>query len=121
MMDWAAIKRAALMRAATLLVTAAERCYGIATADERRRRAAAERIAADGEAALAEFINGWPALEWAEEEAVVSGRPIPRRLEHERAMYERMRREAGEAARRGDPAAARRAVRDALGRATGGP
>jgi hypothetical protein len=71
MMDRAAIKRAAL------LVAAAERCYGIATGEERRRRAAAERIAADGEAALAEFINGWPMLVWAEEEAVVlSGRTL---------------------------------------------
>lgn len=121
MIDRAAIKRAALMRAADLLVTAAERCYGIATADERRRRAAAERIAADGEAALAEFINGWPMLAWAEEEAVVSGRALPPRLVAERAMYERLRATAGDAVARSDPAAARRAVSDALGRAAGGP
>jgi hypothetical protein len=121
MIDRAAIKRAALMRAADLLVTAAERCYGIATADERRRRAAAERIAADGEAALAEFINGYPMLVWAEEEAVVSGCALPPRLVTERAMYDRLRREAGDAVARSDPAAARRAVSDALRRAAGGP
>lgn len=77
-----------------------ERCYGIATGEERRRRAAAERIAADGEAALAEFINGWPMLVWAEEEAVLSGRALSACLECERALYERLRAMAGDAVAR---------------------
>ncbi len=112
--------RAALLAAARLALIVDARLHAAATREERRRREEAKRIAADGEAALAEFISGWPALAHAEEEAILSGRNLPRRLLHERAMYYRLRHEAGEAVLCADPAAARRAVRDALQRAIGG-
>lgn len=99
----------------------AARLQAAATREERRRREEARRIAADGEAALAEHINGWPALAHAEEEAILSGRNLPPQLLRERAMYFRLRHEAGEAVLCADPAAARRAVLDALSWAAGGP
>ena len=97
-------KRAALRAAARLALVVAARLQAAATREERRRREEAKRIAADGEAALSEFISGWPALAHAEEEAILSGRNLPRRLLHERAMYYRLRHEAGEAVLCADPA-----------------
>lgn len=63
------IDRPAVARLAPMV---AARLQAAATREERRRREEAKRIAADGEAALAEHISGWPALAHTEE-TVLSG------------------------------------------------
>jgi len=70
-------KRTILLAAARLALVVAAWLQAAATREESRRREEARRIAADGEAALAEHINGWPALAHAEEEAILSGRDLP--------------------------------------------
>jgi len=70
-------KRTILLAAARLALMVAARLQAAATREERRRREEARRVAADGETALAEHINGWPALAHAEEEAILSGRDLP--------------------------------------------
>ncbi len=113
-------KQTTLLATARLALIVAARLQAAATREERRRREEARRIAADGEAALAEHVSGWPALACAEENAILSGRNLPPHLLRERAMYFRLRHEAGDAVLCADPAAARRAVDNALSRAVGG-
>jgi hypothetical protein len=113
-----ALKRRALLLAARALNNAAARAYELATAEERRqrekRRAEAERIVADGEAALAEYVNGRAMLEYAEQELALAGKAVPRRLIWEMSLWSRLRREAGEAIENADPEQAKEAVEGVL-------
>jgi|SRR5215211_950706 len=115
----AGIKCRALLFAARVLTRAAARCFEAATREERFLRAEAEKIAAAGEAQLSEFIPSFARLSHAEGEAVINGEEPPPELRVALNHYYRLRQEAGEAVLRADPAAARRAVRQALRRASG--
>jgi hypothetical protein len=100
-----AARRHALLLAAQELNNAAGCAYELATAEERRcrevRRAEAERIITDGEAALAEYVTGRAMLIHLEEELATSGGDLPPRLRWERYLYSKLRREVGEAEMRG--------------------
>jgi hypothetical protein len=108
------IKKAALLFAARVLNDGAARCFKAATAEERRRwearQAEAERIVADGEAALAEYINGRAMLAHLEEELAISGGTLPRRLRWELNLYLKLRSETALAIENADPETVQAAV-----------
>lgn len=78
------IKRAALLAAAQALNAAAARCFEAATREERHQRAErvveVEKVVADGESGLAEYVNTPTMLAYAEEELVLAGQAVPDRL-----------------------------------------
>jgi hypothetical protein len=120
-MRFEAAKKAALLAASRALLFAAASCHALATVEERRRREArraeAERIVADGEALLTEYLNGRAWLEYAEQEIIVHGDPVPRRLRWELDLWSKLRGEGDAAVGNADPEGARRAVESVVGMA----